>query len=92
MRKVILCVAGWRDQSSQASFSRAPSHPYLGSIIGIRATFFFLVEVGTAVVLFLVAKRSTLQRRDQPLMDMEGGISSSPNGTGVLPNSLAIGF
>ena len=60
MRRVILCVAGWRNQSSQASFGRAPSHPYLGSIIGIRATFFFLVEVGTTMVLSLEAKDGTI--------------------------------
>ena len=60
MCRVILCVAGWKNQSSQASFGRAPSHPYLGSIIGIRATFFFLVEVGTAVVLSMEAKDGTV--------------------------------
>ena len=59
MRRVNLCVAGWRNQSSQASFGHAPSHPYLGSIIGIRAIIFFLVEVGTAVVLSLEAKEGT---------------------------------
>ena len=59
MWEVILCVAGWRNQSSQASLGRASSHPYLGSIIGIKATFFFLVEVGTAMVLSLEAKEGT---------------------------------
>ena len=59
MCRVILCVVGWRNQSSQASFGRAPSHSYLGSNIGIRATFFFLMEVGTSMVLSLEAKDGT---------------------------------
>ena len=50
---VIPCVVGWENQRSQPSFGNAHPCPYLGSIIGMRAIIFFLVEVGIAVVLSL---------------------------------------
>ena len=59
MCRVILCVARWKNQSSQASFGCAHPSPYLGSIIGIRVFIFFLVELGIDMVLFLEAKDST---------------------------------
>ena len=35
MRRVILCVAGWKNQSSHLSLGRGHPSPYLGSNIGI---------------------------------------------------------
>ena len=52
-------LCGWLEKPELSSlFWLAHPQPYLGSIIGIGAIIFFLVEVGTGMVLSLEAKDS----------------------------------
>ena len=87
---VILCVAGWKNQSSHPSLGHAHPSPYLGSLISIKTFIFFLVEVRTAMELSWRQKIAPVQRREQALGAMEGEILTLQFCMGVVPKSLAI--